>query len=268
MEIQKSNAKIKYLRKLSRRQFRQKENRFFIEGVRFVEELLQSAWPVDGLFYTAKLLENERGNILLNRAQLKSISCYQITEDTLKEVAATDNSQGVLAQLAMPRHQLVDIVRNSTSPLVVLVDGVQDPGNLGTIIRTADALAVSGVILLKGTVDLYNPKTLRSTMGSIFHLPVIALADTEEVIDFLQANQIKLVVGDPHANVRVNEIDFNQPVAIVVGNEANGPGQLTLSRAEIRTTIPMLGNAESLNAGVACSIMLYEAIRQRGFKVY
>ncbi|MEG6617054.1 RNA methyltransferase [Peptococcaceae bacterium 1198_IL3148] len=263
MEIQRNNPKIKYLRKLSRRQFRQKEGKFFIEGIRFVEELLQSGWPVDALFYTVKLTESPRGAELLAKAQQQNIDCWQIGADTLKEVTATDNPQGVLAQLAMPRHQLADMMCATIKPLVVLVDGVQDPGNLGTIIRTADAMGVSGVVLLKGTADLYNPKTLRATMGSIFHLPIIVAAEVDEVMDFLQANNIKLAVGDPHADVAVHEIDFTKPMAIVVGNEANGPTLTTVSRAEIKATIPMPGNAESLNAAVACSIMLYEAIRQR-----
>lgn len=263
MELQRSNPKIKYLRKLLRRQFRQQEKRFIIEGVRFVEELLQSRWQIEELVYCPKLLENRRGAALLDQAGQRGISCWQISDSLFKELAETETPQGIMAQVRMPDYQLADLMPVDKKPLLVLVDGVQDPGNLGTIIRSADAAACTGVVLLKGTVDLYNPKTLRSTMGSLFHLPVITVDDSAKTIVWLKKNGIRVVVGQPQDGELISQTDLTDPIALVVGNEADGPSELTISLADERVSIPMPGNAESLNAGVACAIMLYETVRQR-----
>ncbi|MTI79707.1 MAG: RNA methyltransferase [Firmicutes bacterium] len=263
MELGKTNPKIKYLRKLSRRQFRQQENTFIIEGIRFVEELLGSDWIVKGLFYSTKLLDNDRGKTLLTEAEKQKVHCYQVSEQLLSDIADTDNPQGILAMVKMPSFQLQDAWQQQKPSLVVLVDGVQDPGNLGTIIRTADAAAASGVLLLKGTVDLYNPKTLRATMGSLFHLPVVPVENAEETINLLRSGGIKLVIGQPQGGEPIHKIDLIGSVALVVGSEANGPSEETIAAADLVATIPMPGNAESLNAAVAGAIMMYEAVRQR-----
>ncbi|MBO8138390.1 MAG: RNA methyltransferase [Desulfotomaculum sp.] len=263
MEIQRNNPRIKYLRKLSRKHFRQKEKKFIIEGIRFVEELLYSNWVTEALFYSPKLLDNNRGKKLLQRAEEQNIQCWQVQDKIFREIADTGNPQGVLALVNMPRYRLEDALPGDKPAMVVLVDGVQDPGNLGTIIRTADAAAATGVILLKGTVDLYNPKTLRSTMGSLFHLPVVAAESRRETLNILHDKGLKLIVGQPYGGVKVNEINLKGNVGLVIGNEANGPSEETISMADEKVTIPMPGRAESLNAAVACAIMLYEAVRQR-----
>ncbi len=263
MELQRSNPKIKYLIKLARRQFRQKEQKFIIEGIRFIEELLNSSWQTEALFYSAKIMNNARGVALLKTAKEQNIPCWQIASGLLKEIAHTDNPQGILALVRMPNYRLEDVFSAPRPLLLVLVDGVQDPGNLGTIVRTADAAKASGVILLKGTVDLYNPKTLRSTMGSIFHLPIIMLNDNRAVWKILQQYKVKVVLGQPEYGRTIQGIDLKQDVALVVGNEANGPSPESINFADVAATIPMPGNAESLNAAVACAIMLYEAVRQR-----
>ncbi|MBM7854780.1 TrmH family RNA methyltransferase [Desulfohalotomaculum tongense] len=263
MELQKNNPRVKYLRKLSRRQFRQKENKFIIEGIRFVEELLDSGWPVEALFYSPKLHANARGGALIARAEREKIAAWQVADKLLAELADTENPQGVLALVNMPRYRLEDVVPQTQPALVVLVDGVQDPGNLGTIIRTADAAAATGVILLKGTVDLYNPKTLRSTMGSLFHLPVLAAENAVDTVNWLRSKGLKLVVGQPQGGAAIDKVDLTAGIVLVVGSEARGPSPGTISLADTITTIPMPGRAESLNAAVACAIMLYETVRQR-----
>ena len=263
MELQKTNTKIKYLRKLTRRQFRQKEKKFIIEGIRFVEELFQGEWQTEALFYTTKLTSNPRGQQLLHQAAAGKIPCWLVSEQIMAELADTETPQGVLALVNMPNNSLEYLLNSEGNPLLVVVDGVQDPGNLGTIVRTADAMAATGVVLLKGTVDVYNAKTLRSTMGSIFHLPIVTVEELDDLLDILAAKNIKLVVGEPRQGVSIQNLDLTQPVALVVGSEANGPSRRLVNQAEFKATIPMPGQAESLNAGVACSIMLYEAVRQR-----
>ena len=263
MELQKNNEKIKYLRKLSRRQFRWQQKQFIIEGVRFTETLLQSCQPVEALFYAPKLQNSKRGNALLEQAGEQKTPCWLVSDELLNQLSDTGASQGVLALVNMLDHQLEDLLPENKPALVVLVDGVQDPGNLGTIIRTADALGATGVILLKGTVDLYNPKTLRSTMGSLFHLPVITVENKLAMIKLLRQNGLKLVIGQPQGGVPISQVDLSQPIALVVGNEASGSTAETLEMADAKITIPLSGKAESLNVAVACAIILYETTRQR-----
>ena len=263
MELQRSNPKIKYLHKLARRQFRQKEQKFIIEGIRFAEELLRSSMQTESLYYSPKLLANQRGCAVLKKAERQSIPSYQISENLMKEIADTDNPQGVLALVRMPKYSLSDVLPLNKPALIVLVDGIQDPGNLGTIVRTADAAQATGVVLLKGTVDIYNPKTLRSTMGSIFHLPVMPVEDNRALFNMLRQHQVKVVMGQPQGGTMIQNVDLSGSIALAVGNEANGPAKQTTAAADITATIPMPGNAESLNVGVACAIMLYETVRQR-----
>ncbi|MDD4335515.1 MAG: RNA methyltransferase, partial [Desulfotomaculaceae bacterium] len=150
------------------------------------------------------------------------------------------------------------------SALLVLVDGVQDPGNLGAIVRSADAAGAGGVVLLKGSADIYNPKALRATMGSIFHLPIIQGVAADEIIPYLTRRGIKIVAGDPRAGRVLFEVDLKAPCALAVGSEASGVGALLRESVDELARIPMPGRAESLNVAISVSIMLYEALRQRG----
>ena len=257
------NPKMKYIKKLSQRSFRQKERKFVVEGVRLVEEALQSSWRTETFVYASRALENPRAAQLLELAREKGAELYEVTEGILAELADTETPQGVMAVLWQPDYTLADVLPIGQQPLVVVVDGVQDPGNLGTIVRSADAAGASGVLLLKGTVDLYNPKTLRSTMGSVFHLPVVAADAVDEAFAYLTGVGITLVVGDPVGGVPAFEANLQEAVGIVVGNEGSGPRLEVYNYRHSKVTIPMPGRAESLNVAMATSILLYEAIRQR-----
>ncbi|GAB6181146.1 RNA methyltransferase [Desulfotomaculum defluvii] len=257
------NAHVKYIKRLAQRNFRQRERKFIVEGIRFVEEALASNWTADYLLYTAQGTQLERGMMLLEQARGKGIETLEVSESIMRELTDTETPQGVLAVLWQPDYTLGDVVKPGQHPLVVIVDGVQDPGNLGTIIRSSDAAAASGVILLKGTVDLYNPKTLRSTMGSLFHLPVMQAEDVEGVLNYLISLGITLLIGDPADGIPVFGANLQEPVGIVVGNEGAGPRKEIFCHKHQKITILMPGNAESLNVAIATSIILYEATRQR-----
>lgn len=257
------NPKMKYIKKLSQRSFRQKERKFVVEGVRLVEEALQSSWRTETLVYSSRAAENPRASKLLELARDKGAEIYEVTEGILAELADTETPQGVLAVLWQPDYALADVIPTGQQPLVVVVDSVQDPGNLGTIIRSADAAGASGVVLLKGTVDLYNPKTLRSTMGSVFHLPVVTADAVADALTYLTKVGITLVVGDPTDGVPAFDVNLQKAVGIVVGNEGAGPRAEIFDYKHSKVTIPMPGRAESLNVAMAASILLYEAIRQR-----
>lgn len=265
MEIitSQANPLIKNIKRLARRPHREKENKFLIEGARFVEEALNSDWPLEAVLYTSEFYLGH-GNVV-HKARSKRLKVVEVTGGLLAELAETENPQGVAAVAHMRQWGITGILA-AVSPgdnIIVLVDGVQDPGNLGTLIRSADAFGAGGVILTKGTVDLYNPKTLRSTMGSIFHLPVVQGLETKEIICLLREHNYTLVVGDPRAELSIDRADLLSRIALVVGSEASGPSREVMSHTHTRVSIPMPGKAESLNVGVASAIMLYEVTRQR-----
>ena len=262
------NPFVKYLGKLKNRRFREREGKFLIEGARFVEEALKSGWPVEGLVYSGDFPESGRWAGIA-AAQRLDIRIITVTGKVMKELASTETPQGVMALCGMKSWRVEDILAGrpgrgeGKNTLVVVADGVSDPGNLGTIIRSADAFGADGAVLTRGTVDPYNSKVLRSTMGSVFHIPVAGGADPAGLYRGLTDKGVGLLVGVPEGGVPVSRLDLCGPLALVVGSEAWGPSRELLSLPHKKATIPMPGGAESLNAAVAASIMLYGAARQR-----
>lgn len=255
------NKWVKYVRSLEQRKYREREKAFLLEGIRLIEEALKSDWELEVVLYSSKLLGNERGKNLFAFLENKQINILPIADNIMDKITDTENSQGILA-VAKQREWIKEELGQEPF-LWVLVDRVQDPGNLGTIIRTAHANAVQALFLTKGTVDLFSPKTIRSTMGSIFHLPVIQLEDMGEFWEPLEKNKVKLVVGDVLAQQYCYQADLTRSVAICIGNEGSGPGEEIKSKAELLVKIPMPGLAESFNVAIASGIILYEATRQR-----
>lgn len=261
-----SNGRIKYVRRLANARFREKEKKFLVEGIRFVEEILGSDWPVEMLIYCKRSMQNPRGKNLLVTAAARHAILMEVAEDVFAELAETTTPQGIIAVAPRRCYSLTDMAEVKDPALLVVVDGVQDPGNLGAIVRSADAAAADGVILLKGTADIYNPKSLRATMGSIFHLPVIQGAAADEVISFLNHQGIKTVAGDPRGEKVLFEIDLKVSCALVVGSEAIGTRKVLKENVDELVRIPMPGGAESLNVANSVSIMFYETLRQRGVR--
>lgn len=264
MLTSKNNPRIKYVRRLAKRKFRESEGKFIVEGVRFVEEASRVRWPLELVLYDPGLTGHARGKILLKALAEQNVSMLAVDRGLLAELAGTESPQGILAIALMPRNLQFDpeAWRREGKDLLVLVDGVRDPGNLGTIIRCADAAGAHGVFILKNTVDPYNAKTLRSTMGSVFHIPVISVADVRKFLLQLRTGGWKLVAGDLESRRELYNCDLTGQVVLAIGGEACGiSGEVR--RAADRVWIPMPGNAQSLNAGVAAGIMLYEAVRQR-----
>ncbi|MDD4169799.1 MAG: RNA methyltransferase [Desulfotomaculaceae bacterium] len=263
--LSKQNPRVKLLRRLLARHFREKEEKFLAEGVRFVEEALKSSFLVEMLVYCPEYNRSSRGQALLATASSRKIPTLEVEKAFFRELAETQTPQGILAVVKWPRYDLAGL-RVSRPALLVIVDGVLDPGNLGTIVRSADAAGAGGVILLKGTVDILNSKALRATMGSIFHLPVVQGCAVGEVKAFLKHYDIKAVAGVPRGGKPIFESELHVSCAIIAGSEARGPGEAVLAGAVERVCIPMPGQAESLNVAVSTAIMLYEAIRQRSLQ--
>lgn len=262
------NPLVKQLAKLKKRRVREQEGKFIVEGARFVEEALVSGWPVESLIYSPDLLNSGRGQRLLAMAAGRGIKTVLADKNVIEALAYTEAPQGILAICRTRTPRLEEMAgREGAKPgkdsLVVVVDGVSDPGNLGTIIRSAHAFGADGAVLIMGTVDLYNDKALRSTMGSVFYLPVAQNVSPAELREYLEGQGVSLLVGVPEGGSPPDGLDLNRPLALVVGSEASGPSGEVLSMPHEKVTIPMPGRAESLNAAVAASIMMYEITRRK-----
>jgi len=256
------NPRIKYIRKLAHRKFRDKEQKFLVEGSLMVAEALRVSWPLELLVYTGEWGAGAAGQTILRLAGEANLKCLAVEKKVFDALASTDTPQGVLAVARQREENLTGLLGRKPS-LLLLADAVQDPGNFGTMIRSADAAGAEGVLFTGGTVDLYNPKTLRATMGSVFHLPVLPVSGGEELLEQLSRAGLQLVAGDPGAKEILSGCDLTRPTVLAVGNEARGCSEKILQKADRVVRIPMPGRAESLNAAMAAAIMLYEAVRQR-----
>lgn len=253
LEIEsKNNNLFKEIKKLKEKKHRIKSNKYLIEGLRFVEEAIKSKVSIDSIIFTESF--NEKNPDLFLKIN-ENIKLIQMNEALLKQLCSTENPQGIVGVINMQNKEL------KSGELVVLVDKVQDPGNMGTIIRTAHAAGAAGIVMTKGTVDIYNDKTLRSTMGSIFYIPIVE-DDSLDFVKSLKKVGYKLVVSSLQGKNNFFEENLQGKVMIAVGNEGNGVSDEVYDIADIKVKIPMPGEAESLNVAVATSIMIYEKIRQ------
>ncbi|HHD2751941.1 TPA: TrmH family RNA methyltransferase [Clostridium perfringens] len=253
LEIEsKNNNLFKEIKKLKEKKHRIKSNKYLIEGLRFVEEAIKSKVSIDSIIFT-EVFKEKNPEFFLNINE--DIKLIQMNDALLKQLCSTENPQGVIGVINMQNKEL------KSGELVVLVDKVQDPGNMGTIIRTAHAAGAAGIVMTKGTVDIYNDKTLRSTMGSIFYIPVVE-DDSLEYVKSLKEDGYRLVVSSLQGKNNFFEENLQGKIMIAVGNEGNGVSDEVYEIADIKVKIPMPGEAESLNVAVATSIMIYEKIRQ------
>jgi TrmH family RNA methyltransferase len=252
------------IRDLHRRRGRERRGLALAEGVRLVEEGLAAGIPIRGAAVSPALEATLRGKTLKAALLEREIRIEEYTEAELEALANTEHPQGVVAVIEPKRWSLSDI-RMLTGTSAVVLDGVQDPGNVGTILRTALGLGATGVIALKGTADLTNSKVIRSAMGASFHLPAVP-ATPEEFVAWakLQRTEIWIAegIGEPAEELPGWRAD-RSPVALVFGNEGAGISSVLESAATRRVAIPLAQRVESLNVAVAAGILLYEVTRER-----
>ncbi len=252
----KDNNIIKEVKKLKEKKYREEKGSFLVEGFRFVEEALKSSFIVEKVFIADKCMN--KWTKMCENLKLEPKPVIVISEQVLKFISNTDNPQGIIA---IVKNEQIKI--NSQEGMYLLADRIQDPGNMGTIIRTAHAVGALGVIVTKGTVDIYNDKTLRSTMGSIFNIPVIQDKDLTTVKELVNEG-FKLVASYlDNESEDFYKVDLPSKGIFIVGNEGNGISEEIVNMSHIKVKIPMPGGAESLNASVAASIMMYEFLRQK-----
>lgn len=199
------------------------------------------------------------------REKLKGLPCETVSEAVFKKISDTTTPQGILCVVRMKEESLETLLRpqNGKAPLLLILEDIQDPGNLGTILRTAEGAGVNGIIITKNTVDRYHPKTIRSTMGSLYRMPCLVTEDISQTIQALKQNGIRLFAAHLKGSRPYDEPDYTGGTAFLIGNEGNGLKPETAALADMAVRIPMEGQVESLNAAVAAAILMYEAGRQR-----
>jgi TrmH family RNA methyltransferase len=251
----------------------------FIEGLRLIEDALAAGVHFESVAYSTVLENSERGRRLQDH--LLTVRCRGafVPQQVLEFMADTESPQGVVAVVSRPYFEL-DAVFAEAAPLVMVADGLQDPGNLGTIIRTAEAAGASGVLTTRDTVDPFNLKALRASMGSVFRLPVVVGLQRQEIIKKCRERNVTITstrahpktkslledVSKAQAVMNYTEADFTAAVAFVLGREASGVSGELSDQAERFIHIPMAEGIESLNVAAAATVLLYEAARQRNFQ--
>lgn len=255
------NSLVKRFRALADRDGRGTERRLVVEGVRMLEAVLDARAPVEVLMYDPRALAGPRGEVILDRVRAQGARLVTAAPHVVAACSQVETSQGVLAIVEPPHAALSDVL-NADGLILAVADRLQDPGNLGTIIRIADAAGATAVLVTHGTVDPYNPKAVRATMGSLFHLPVVIAAPGEAIV-LLRQRGARILVADPSGTTAYDEADYRAPIAIVLGNEGEGPDPGWRTAADATVRIPVYGRAESLNVAVAAALLLYEVKRQR-----
>lgn len=278
MEIisSKDNKRIKYIRSLLEKGSARKKNRqFIVEGIKLVDEALEYGKVCEiilseslyeeiilgGLIKNALLADNGKNLIdYVNEGNSTTV----VSDAVFKTVSETINPQGVVAVVTMPEYEILNEeflaqTYNKTGKIKLLIlEDTADPGNLGTIMRTAEAAGVTGAIMGRGTVDIFNPKAVRSTMGSIFRLPFIYVEDVRETIRELKKYGISFYAAHLKGKQSYKDVKYSDKAGILIGNEARGLSPETAELADIYIIIPMQGKVESLNAAVAAALMMYE----------
>ena len=254
----KDNEVIKNIRKLKDKKYREIENKYIVEGIKLIEEAVEENAKIDTIVVCEDCVEN---NLIEPKLmyEIAKYNCIYVSEKVFGAVTEVTNPQGILAVVEKDnKEDAIDYDQD----VIVALDGIQDPGNLGTILRTADSVGLKQIIISKETADAYNPKVVRSTMGAIFRVKVIIANDLVKTLKEIKKHKFKIVATSLQTEDSIYNVQYDKK-AIVIGNEANGVSNEILDMADIKAKIPMLGKTESLNASVAASVILYEYVRQK-----
>lgn len=259
----RDNQRLKHARKVRDGKIK---DAVFVEGVRLAEETLRSDVSVTEVFFTENFAQNEREKGLLDNFLSRKAEIFEVSEQILNSLADTKNSQGVVLIAEKPQTGQEKIETNLSNkfPLVLLLHEINNPSNLGAILRTAEAAGVCGVILTKNSANAFSPKTLRASMGAAFRVPVWENADFSEVLSWAKNNNLQTICADVNAEKSYTEIDWKKPKLLIFGSEAHGLSFLERNEIEESLIIPMENKVESLNLAVSCGIIIFEAKRQRG----
>lgn len=252
-----SNQQVKNLIQLQKKgKARREQGLFIVEGIRMFSEIPE-AW-ITQVYVSESFLQN-------NAEKLMGRTYEVLSDKVFEHVSDTKTPQGVLGVVKMPAYKKEDLLtaEDGRPPMVLLMENIQDPGNLGTMFRSGEGAGATGIIMDKTTVDIFNPKTVRSTMGGIYRVPFVIADDIKDGIRYLQEQGIKVYAAHLQGSVCYDEPDYTQGCGFLIGNEGNGLTDETAQLADQNIRIPMGGQLESLNAAVAASLLMYEGNRQR-----
>jgi len=256
----RQNQRIKNLLKLQKRSERAKEHLFLIEGIKEIEKAVVANYEFQSAFFCPEIIAFKEVEKIFKNTN--SPLYIEVTKEVFSKIAYRETTGGLLVT-ATPRNHLLAQFPLKENPLILVIEGVEKPGNMGAIYRTVDAAAFDGIIICDPKADLYNPNAIRASIGTVFNVPT-ALATTDEALAFLQQNNITIFATYLEGSVPYETMDYTQPSALVMGTEATGISQPWVKAATANIIIPMRGIADSLNVSTATAVVVFEARRQRG----
>ena len=255
------NPRVNLAARLRDHRQRKKEQRILIDGAREISRAIAAGVALQEVFVCAELCRSEEAKQLLEILPKSGAEVLEVSEQVFSRLAFGERAEGIVAVAAVPSHRLEDLDLPD-NPLVAVLEGVEKPGNIGAVLRSADGAGVSALVLADPRTDLYNPNAIRASLGTIFSLPVAAAA-ADKVLTWLQTQKLQIVTARVEGSVVYTDIDYRRPTAIVFGSEANGLSPLWTGDDIRAIRLPMLGAADSLNVSAAAAVLFYEALRQR-----
>jgi len=254
------NERVKMVVRLRDRKEREETGLFLIEGYRELKRAVDAGRKIETLFICPDFFLGKNEEALIEASKAHVLEC---SKEVFSKISYRDRPDGLLG-VAPQTHLSLECLKSKLGsvPFLLVAESIEKPGNLGTILRSADAAGVDAVIVCDPTTDIHNPNVVRSSIGTLFTVPVLE-ADGNETLEFLKANNIRLVAATPHAKLEFTEADLTVPLAIVVGTEQYGLSETWMQKADIAVRIPMCGIADSLNVASATTLLLYEVLRQR-----
>jgi len=255
------NLRIKQVVKLRRRSHRDKQGLFIIEGCREIRLAVNNRQMPAWLFFCEDFFQHAGEHELIVQCRELGCEIFKCSTHVFRKISYRARPEGVLA-VARQAKLTFDNIRLSRHPLVIIAESIEKPGNLGTILRSADAAGVDAVIVCDQCTDIYNPNVIRASIGTIFAIPVIETSSVD-TLAWLREYKIKILAATPHAQKEYTSADLRQGVAIVVGAEHAGLSDFWMNKADLQVKIPMRGQADSLNVAATTTILLFEAVRQR-----
>ena len=253
----KDNEFVKHVKKLKDKKYRDLNNEYVIEGIKLIREAIQEKAKIKQIIICDDCENSDIPKDLTY--EIAKYDCVYVSKQVFSSITEVKNPQGILAVVSKENAEN-DI--DYSQDIIVALDDLQDPGNLGTILRTVDSIGLTQILVSKGTADCFNPKVVRSTMGAIFRVKIIECENLMETLKQAKKHHFKVMVTSLQTDNSIYDVDYNKKV-IVVGNEANGVEQQIQDFADEKVKIPMLGKTESLNASVATGVVLYEYVRQK-----
>lgn len=256
-----ANPKIKSLVKLKKRSERDSTETFLIEGFRPIERALESGFKFEELYYCPELFLGQNEMKLVEQAKSSGARVVSVAKLPFMKLTYRDRPEGLLG-VGRQWHTNLDDLKLSKNPFLIVVESIEKPGNLGTILRSADATGADAVVICDSVTDLFNPNVVRASTGVMFRIPIV-VTTTGSLLKFCKSHSIETVAATPHTDILHTDVDFTKPTALLVGSEQFGLQDSTIKACDTKAKLPMLGQADSLNVSAATVVLAYEVVRQR-----